>query len=93
MSLPTEQNKEKINRYFKDRKKWTDENIEGISVCPSPTKVFDEYMTVGVFVIYCKDNFNSKDFKVAKESVISFSVTCSRAFCSCIVIPIKDRKR
>lgn len=67
---PTIENQETINQYFKDRKAWTNEGIEGISAYPNPIKVFDEYMTFGVFVLYCKDNYDTKDFLSAKENVI-----------------------
>ncbi|MDR6197519.1 DUF4932 domain-containing protein [Siphonobacter sp. SORGH_AS_0500] len=68
---PTLANQETINQYFKDRKEWTNEDIEGVSAYPNPVKVFDEYMTFGVFVLYCKENYDNKDFLSAQESVIS----------------------
>lgn len=67
---PTLANQEVINQYFKDRKLWINEEIEGVSAYPNPVKVFDEYMTFGVFVLYCKDNYDKKDFLSAKESII-----------------------
>lgn len=71
VKAPTAANQEKINLYFKDRNKWTNEEMEGVSAYPNPVKVFDEYMTYGIFVIYCKDNYDNKDFLAAKESVIA----------------------
>ena len=60
-----------INQYFKDRKKWVNEEVEGVFAYPNPIKVFDEYMTFGVFLLYCQDNYESKDFIAAKESIIT----------------------
>jgi Domain of unknown function (DUF4932) len=71
VKVPSNANLETINQYFKDRKEWTNEDIKGVSAYPSPVKVFDEYMTFGVFVLYCKDNYDNKDFLSAKEGVIS----------------------
>lgn len=68
---PTIANREAINQYFENRKEWTNEDMEGVSAYPNPVKVFDEYMTFGVFVLYCKDNYDNNDFLAAKESVIA----------------------
>lgn len=57
VGAPTEANKELINQIFADRKKWVDEKVYGISAYPNPIKVFDEYMTYAVFVLYCKDRY------------------------------------
>jgi len=71
VKAPTNANQETIKAYFKDRKEWANENINGVSAYPNPVKVFDEYMTFGVFVLYCKENYDNNDFVFAKESVIS----------------------
>lgn len=71
VKAPTLANQEAVNEYFKDRKKWTNEAIEGVSAYPNPVKVFDEYMTYAVFVLYCKDTYDEKDFQETKQSVIS----------------------
>lgn len=71
VKAPTLANQEAINQYFKDRNEWTDKERDGVSAYPNPIKVFDEYMTFGVFLLYCKDNYDNKDFLYAKESVIS----------------------
>ncbi|MFY7988125.1 MAG: DUF4932 domain-containing protein [Flavobacterium sp.] len=71
VGAPTITNQSIINNYFKDRKKWTNEDVEGVSAYPNPIKVFDEYMTFAVFILYCKENYNNADFLHVKESVIS----------------------
>lgn len=71
VSKPTVANKELINNTFADRKKWVNEKEKGIFAYPDPVKVFDEYMTFGVFVLYCKENYQHNDFIFAKESIIS----------------------
>lgn len=71
VKAPSVANQETINEYFKDRKKWANEEVEGVSAYPNPLKVFDEYMTYAVFILYCKDNYSEKDFLQAKQGVIS----------------------
>ncbi|MFL9843727.1 DUF4932 domain-containing protein [Flavobacterium rhizosphaerae] len=58
VGAPTEANEELINQIFADRKIWVDENAEGAFAYPNPVKVFNEYMTFGVFVLYCQDNYD-----------------------------------
>lgn len=68
VGAPTEANKELIREVFADRKKWVDEKIYGTSAYPNPIKVFDEYMTYGVFVLYCKDHYDDATLqKVTKD--------------------------
>ncbi|GGG64753.1 DUF4932 domain-containing protein [Epilithonimonas arachidiradicis] len=71
VKAPSIANKEAIDQYFKDRKIWTDENTEGIFAYPNPVKVFDEYMTYGVFVLFCEDNYDQKNFLETKQSIIA----------------------
>lgn len=53
---------EEINKVFADRNKWTKEgNLT--SGYPSAYSVFNEYMTWGLFSLYCLDNFPDKDAK------------------------------
>lgn len=70
VKAPTLANQELVDRYFKDRAVWTVEGTEGVSAYPTPEKVFNEYMTYAVFVLYCQDNYSEKDFLAAKQSVI-----------------------
>jgi len=58
VGAPTEANKETVNRIFADRKIWVNENAEGTFAYPTPVNVFNEYMTYGVFVLYCKDQYD-----------------------------------
>ena len=71
VKAPSIANKEAIDQCFKDRKIWTDENTEGIFAYPNPVKVFDEYMTYGVFVLFCEDNYDQKNFLETKQSIIA----------------------
>lgn len=68
---PTEANKEAISRIFADRGKWVNEGIEGTSAYPDAVKVFNEYMTYGVFLLYCKDHYDEATLNKASEGVIS----------------------
>ena len=74
VKAPSLANKSAIDQYFKDRKKWTNEEVEGIFAYPNPLKVFDEYMTFGVFILYCRDNYENEDFIAAKEGVIELMI-------------------
>jgi len=68
VGAPTEANKELIRQIFADRKTWVDEKARGTSAYPDPIKVFDEYMTYGVFVLYCKDRYDDATLqKVIKD--------------------------
>jgi len=68
VGAPTEANKETVNRIFADRKIWVDENAEGTFAYPKPVNVFNEYMTYGVFVLYCKDQYDQATLnKVIKD--------------------------
>lgn len=67
---PTEANKELINQIFADRKIWVNEEADGTYAYPNPVKVFNEYMTYGVFLLYCKDNYDQAALeKVTKEVI------------------------
>lgn len=68
---PTEDNIESINKILRDREKWVDTKQYGIEYYPTPERVFDEYMTYGVFLLYCKDHFDEKTTNKAKNDVIS----------------------
>lgn len=70
VNAPTNANKELINKLFKDRSVWTNEKVYGVSAYPNPVRVFDEYMTYGVFLLYCKDHYTDTTFtKATKEAI------------------------
>lgn len=52
---------DKINSIFNDRKKWVDEENKGIPHYPNPLKVFDEYLTWGLFILYSYDKFGNDE--------------------------------
>lgn len=58
VGAPTDANKDLINKIFADRKKWVDTQARGTAAYPNPVNVFNEYMTYGVFVLYCKDHYD-----------------------------------
>ncbi|RAJ05092.1 uncharacterized protein DUF4932 [Chitinophaga skermanii] len=68
---PTQANKATINELFKERAAWVDEKTEGTFAYPTPVKVFDEYMTYGVFVLYVQDHYDAATFEEAKNGIIS----------------------
>ena len=41
--------------------------------------IFNEYMTWGVFMIYLKENFNTKDYEIVQKNQADFMVN-SRGF-------------
>lgn len=63
VGAPTDVNKELVRKVFADRKTWVDEKTRGTSAYPNPVKVFDEYMTYGVFLLYCKDQYDDTTFQ------------------------------
>ncbi|WP_170137755.1 DUF4932 domain-containing protein [Chitinophaga dinghuensis] len=67
---PTDDNKEKINQLFKDRTVWVNEKASGIFAYPNPVKVFNEYMTYGVFLLYCKDHYDEATFNKTTKDLI-----------------------
>ncbi len=50
---------DKINSIFNDRKKWVNEDNKGIPHYPNPLKVYDEYLTWGLFILYSYDKFGN----------------------------------
>lgn len=67
-----------INKVFADRNKWTKE-CKATSAYESAYSVFNEYMTWGLFSLYCLDNFPSND---ARQSIqkMEKQMTNSRNF-------------
>ncbi|MBD1385051.1 DUF4932 domain-containing protein [Mucilaginibacter rigui] len=70
VGLPTEENKIKIDSLFKNRADWVNEKTDGIYAYPTPVNVFNEYMTFGVFLLYCQENYDKKIYEEIKRSVI-----------------------
>ena len=56
---PTKKYVNEINEALKNREKWVDTKQEGTQYYPSPERVFDEYMTYGVFYLFCADKFKN----------------------------------
>lgn len=54
-------NSETINKIFNDRDKWVDASNASTKHYPSPVKVFDEYLTWGLFILYAYDNYAQQD--------------------------------
>lgn len=69
VSKPTKQNKELIDNVFKNREVWVDTTKYGTEYYPNPERVFDEYMTYGLFLIYCKDHFSDDVTKRTNEQL------------------------
>jgi hypothetical protein len=46
------------------------EKTEGIYAYPSSVKIFDEYMTFGVFLLYCRDNYDKALYEETRRGVI-----------------------
>jgi len=49
--------KDRINSIFNDRAKWVNAANKSTDHYPSPIKVYDEYLTWGLFILYAHDNF------------------------------------
>ncbi|MFX1706883.1 DUF4932 domain-containing protein [Chitinophaga sp. CC14] len=63
---PGDQSEKKINEALKNRSKWVDTTMEGTAYYPTPVKVFNEYMTFGVFILYCEEVYKN-DPAILKE--------------------------
>ncbi|WP_293887385.1 MULTISPECIES: DUF4932 domain-containing protein [unclassified Sphingobacterium] len=53
----SEKNKKQIDTIFNNREFWIDASNKSTVHYPSPVKVFDEYLTWGLFILYCYDKF------------------------------------
>jgi hypothetical protein len=62
---PSLKYEKEINDALKDRTKWVDAKVYGTEYYPNPLHVFNEYMTFGVFLLYCEDVFK-KDTETLK---------------------------
>ncbi len=53
----SEKNKKQIDAIFNNREVWVDSANKSTVHYPTPVKVFDEYLTWGLFILYCYDKF------------------------------------
>ena len=60
--------KNKLDSIFNKRSIWVNKDVRSTEHYPTPIKVFDEYLTWGLFVLYCSDNFPGN--KVLLQKVI-----------------------
>jgi len=67
---PTNQNKELIDIVFKNRDEWVDNTVYGTEYYPNAERVFDEYMTFGLFLIYCKEHFGQEETEKTNKEII-----------------------
>lgn len=51
----SEKNSEKINSIFNNREKWLNTENKSTAHYPNPIKVYDEYLTWGLFILYSYD--------------------------------------
>ena len=51
----SEMHKKQIDTIFNNREIWVDTENKSTDHYPSPVKVFDEYLTWGLFILYCYD--------------------------------------
>lgn len=56
----SERNKEMINSVFDKREKWVNAENKSTEHYPNPIKVYDEYLTWGLFILYAYDKFGSE---------------------------------
>ncbi|MBO9202095.1 MULTISPECIES: DUF4932 domain-containing protein [Niastella] len=56
---PSDKYVKEINEALKDRAKWVDTKVYGTDYYHNQLKVFNEYMTYGVFLLYCEDVFKN----------------------------------
>lgn len=68
---PSNANKAAIDSIFKQRTIWVNEQAEGAYAYPTSIKVFNEYMTYAVFLLYCKDNYDQVLYAETGSSLIS----------------------
>lgn len=54
-------NLDQINVSFVNREKWVDLENKGIPYYPNPLKVYDEYLTWGLYVLYAYDHFGKDE--------------------------------
>lgn len=57
----SEKNSERINSIFNNREKWVDSTNKGTAHYPNPVKVYDEYLTWGLFLLYAYDKYGNDE--------------------------------
>ncbi|MCJ8153827.1 DUF4932 domain-containing protein [Chryseobacterium sp. SSA4.19] len=67
VSGPTKKYAKEIDNALKEREKWVNTKQEGTQYYPTPERVFDEYMTYGVFYLFCNDKFKDD------QSIINYA--------------------
>ncbi|MEM7087043.1 MAG: DUF4932 domain-containing protein [Bacteroidota bacterium] len=68
----TDKYMKQVNEFFKDRDLWT--SGKESSGYNSPYTIFNEYMTWSVYLLFCYDQFDSEDFKLINERIVSYIV-------------------
>ncbi|MEN2489679.1 DUF4932 domain-containing protein [Flavobacterium sp. B11] len=63
---PSVKHKEELNTALKEREKWVNTKAYGTEYYPDGFKVFNEYMTYGVFILYAEEIYKS-DIKLLQE--------------------------
>ncbi|WP_405266575.1 DUF4932 domain-containing protein [Cellulophaga sp. Ld12] len=60
---------ESIDSIFGEREKWADVNNKGTQYYPTPIKVFDEYLTWGLFILYAYDNYEQETLSEVTDNI------------------------
>lgn len=68
---PTEENIYSINNVFDKREDWVNTKQYGTEYYPNAERVFEEYITYGVFLLYCKDHYDENTTAKATKNVIN----------------------
>ncbi|WP_442845680.1 DUF4932 domain-containing protein [Leeuwenhoekiella sp. H156] len=68
---PTEEHVDSINKVFATRENWVDTDQYGTEYYPDPERIFNEYATYGVFLLYCKDHFDENTTANTTKEVIA----------------------
>ncbi|MFB9108550.1 DUF4932 domain-containing protein [Flavobacterium gyeonganense] len=67
---PTKDNIDIINQVLGNREEWVNTKQYGTEYYPNAERVFDEYMTYGVFLLYCKDHFDKNTTAKTTKNII-----------------------
>ncbi|WP_282143186.1 DUF4932 domain-containing protein [Cellulophaga baltica] len=60
---------ERIDSIFGQREKWVDIDNKGTQYYPTPIKVFDEYLTWGLFILYANDNYEQETLREVIDNI------------------------
>ncbi|PZR26125.1 MAG: hypothetical protein DI535_15740 [Citrobacter freundii] len=80
VGLPSKQFKNEIELALKDRDKWVDKKIYGTEYYSDGEKVFNEYMTFAVFILYARENWKNDAALVAEIEQEVTSTMVARGF-------------